>query len=372
MDVAEGWQGPNDNQGEYYQENETDQARRLVQLRADLAQVEGEIKAIEAEMATETDEEDKAYIARLRKLDSKINARRTINSQLASIEKAQETAAARKAAKADADAKKEKPKGSTPMETEGENAPYIYYDSQLKTWGWTNDKSKPPPVARIAPSGKNLIPGWSLYEYEDRDNKVVARRYVPNGADALTWRGKQPDVNDPKIANPSGWRDERLDFDKEKWRTDLSTDAEKEARIAKQQADTMALGREKFTYDREQDALKRQDAEIARAEAAEIRKEQQLWSMAQAKLSRDLQEQGQLMGLASSAAQDINASTMRALPYAQIPGQTHYLGFEPGGVAASIAQLSGRGFDADRFRAPIVQYNPAGAWNDALKAMGLG
>lgn len=61
---------------------------------------------------------------------------------------------------------------------------------------------------------------------------------------------------------------------------------------------------------------------------------------------------------------------MQAIPMAAIPGQTHFLGFEPGGIFETIAKKSGRAYDPDKFRAPIYQYDPSEMWRRAQGNVG--
>lgn len=60
------------------------------------------------------------------------------------------------------------------------------------------------------------------------------------------------------------------------------------------------------------------------------------------------------------------------LPYAAIPGQSHFLGFEPGGVWEGVAKSRGVAFDPERFRAPVQQYDPDEWWRQAQAMRGGG
>ncbi|GEM_PF-4881283 len=105
-----------------------------------------------------------------------------------------------------------------------------------------------------------------------------------------------------------------------------------------------AWQRAQFDYDKQQDEIKRQQFEqqqtLARRQAA--------WKMASETIGHQLQ----------------------ATPMAQIPGQTHFLGFEPGGIQSRIAELSGRQYDPNQYKVPIIQYDPEEAWRRATATMG--
>ncbi len=76
-----------------------------------------------------------------------------------------------------------------------------------------------------------------------------------------------------------------------------------------------------------------------------------------------LQQQTALSGQISNAWQ-------AAFPSMQIPGQTHFLGFEPHGVYASLMDKFDQPYDEARFRAPITRFDPQMPWQEAARAIG--
>lgn len=70
------------------------------------------------------------------------------------------------------------------------------------------------------------------------------------------------------------------------------------------------------------------------------------------------------------AAMDMGDQQLRAAPMAAIPGQQYFLGFEPGGIAENIAKLSGRNYDANAFRAPIINFDQNEQWRKAWGIFG--
>ena len=106
-------------------------------------------------------------------------------------------------------------------------------------------------------------------------------------------------------------------------------------------------------------------------QARELAEESRAWQMAQ----EQMQQQGAMARALLSAAGGLNETMtsgfFKAMPYAPVPGQEYFLGWEPGGVAENIARMSGRSYDPTKFRAPILSYSPGAIWDAAKGAMGL-
>ena len=97
-------------------------------------------------------------------------------------------------------------------------------------------------------------------------------------------------------------------------------------------------------YNKKQDELKRQQFEEQQNRA----KREAQWKVANDMISQQLQ----------------------AAPMAQIPGQTHFLGGEPGGLLQSILQGYGVNYNPDTYRAPIINIDPNAAWKKAQGMIG--
>jgi len=107
---------------------------------------------------------------------------------------------------------------------------------------------------------------------------------------------------------------------------------------------TFGQNREEFAYKQQQDALARQQ----RQQDADLARKQSAWRM----------------------ASDMVDQRMKAAPYALMPGQTHVLGYEPGGSASVNYGKLGLPFNAERYKVPAMKYDPEEAWRRALGMMG--
>lgn len=62
---------------------------------------------------------------------------------------------------------------------------------------------------------------------------------------------------------------------------------------------------------------------------------------------------------------DLMKQWAAAAPQAMLPGQTQFLGGEPGGLASRIAQMGGFSYDPNLYRPQPIQLDPAEAWKQA-------
>ncbi|MDO8673050.1 MAG: hypothetical protein Q7O66_16705 [Dehalococcoidia bacterium] len=83
-----------------------------------------------------------------------------------------------------------------------------------------------------------------------------------------------------------------------------------------------------------------------------------------AQQQRDLEQKK--MDDAWKTAMQMMTEQRQAAEYAPLPGQQYLMGYEPGGVQQNIARLSGRQYNAEQYRAPIITYDPQAAWQRAF------
>ena len=121
-------------------------------------------------------------------------------------------------------------------------------------------------------------------------------------------------------------------------------DAYTQTRNTAQDAYTQERNAAQDAYKREQDQLAREQWERQQA----LVKQQQAWKMAVDSMSQQA----------------------AIAPYAQIPGQTHFLGYEPGGSWSKLYPQLGLPFNPDRFKAPIIQFDPDAEYAKWQAAMG--
>lgn len=136
------------------------------------------------------------------------------------------------------------------------------------------------------------------------------------------------------------------------------------ANLAERQRENEFDWGQKFSFEKEKWQAGQDNWKLDFAEKQKQRDLDEGWRTAQ----RADAAQRDAVNLFGTTAQ----SFAQNLPYAAIPGQSHFLGFEPGGVWEGVAKSRGVAFDPERFRAPVQQYDPDEWWRQAQAMRGGG